>query len=205
MTKNAPTKALPLRAKPYDKNTTLRSSPQQRKTASTTLIASPTRSQDSTMAQNLGPQSDFDAIADNMRNMANIPAIHQDNQILAALNTLSNAMNAQFAAIKNRLTNIDNRLNGLDQTMTRTTANIHNNAAIVQNGRLFNGTQSLVELHDPTTNLRVPNFPQTGDALKGLNVNQLDTLIAALRMQYIAGNKDAKILVVKEHIGASFP
>jgi len=126
-----------------------------------------------------GQQPNFNAMANNMhnmatevQNMANIPAVTGGAQILAVLQTMSGQLRAietRLDTIDNHLDEIDQHLEGIDDTISSMTANIHNNAAIVQNGRLFSGAQPLAELHDPDDNSRIPIFPQTGDALKAMN------------------------------------
>jgi hypothetical protein len=171
----------------------------------TDLSASTQTSSMNAQGQQPAPQPDFDRVrtslndfVDEMQSVVNLPAIQNANHILDALNAINGrlgGMEVRLGAIETcldgmdaRLDGIDTRLDGietrLDRLDLRTAAENHNHSAIIQNSRLFSGTQPLTALHHSTTNALIPGFPATGDELKGLSGNNIYSGADRIRTDY---------------------
>ncbi|KAF2844797.1 hypothetical protein T440DRAFT_473120 [Plenodomus tracheiphilus IPT5] len=160
------------------------------------------------IADNL-PQPDFVTAAQHLTNhateigrVANVPAFQQGNQILDALNNLTDritAMSTQVADMKPRLTDhlngMDNRLGGLQQRVTagfvrlegrinevspRLDASNHSVLAIMNNTSIIDGSAALHPFHNANTNQPIPSFPANADAFQNLTVPDLDIIFWAL-------------------------
>lgn len=116
------------------------------------------------------PQPDFDAMARGLQavatevgNMANLPAVEDGNAILQAIRDMNFNLNNRF-----------------DELRTLIAASNHNSLAFVANSHVRHAHTMLMPLHHHTTNLAIANFPATSGDISTLSVAVLDQILAAL-------------------------
>ncbi|KAI1746856.1 hypothetical protein F4782DRAFT_523099 [Xylaria castorea] len=147
------------------------------------------------------PQPDFGAISAKFNDLGqqfslceNIPAVVEGQEILAALNGITQRLDridARLNRIEGRLDNMDLRVVSIDQ----------NSVARLINNRATGPDQALLPLRTPT-NLEIDHFPQTTTQLDNLSGPRMADILEQLG-QPTGGSVQEKRRRLKTQTGIS--
>ncbi|KAK6385006.1 hypothetical protein LTS17_002569 [Exophiala oligosperma] len=140
----------------------------------------------------LGPQPDFNLIAEEFRKAQNLPAVNNGQQILAELRVI----HREIADTRRDIADTRRDLT------TMMTASNHNNTARVQNTYVKNQSEPLSPFVNPSTGAAIPEFPATSVALRQMSGRQTETVLQRLGLQPAPGaTVAAKKKMLRAHIG----
>ncbi|KAF2108100.1 hypothetical protein BDV96DRAFT_556948 [Lophiotrema nucula] len=126
-----------------------------------------------------------------------------------------NNIEAHLGGIDGRLDGIVGRMGGVENRMahveadcarmgTRMDAMSYNLWAVQQNSRAGSIHAHLIALHNPSTNVVIPNFPATANIARNMLANQIDALLQALGVPPFGGPADRMVLFLSR-IGYAGP
>ncbi|KAI7315210.1 hypothetical protein KC326_g4764 [Hortaea werneckii] len=102
--------------------------------------------------------------------------------------------------IEQKLDRIEQKLDRIEQNgtdiTTRMSADDHNSIARTQNSLLRGPNDAIMPLRSPSTNLAIPGFPTTPNAINQLQAAAADTLLTTLEV-----STDGSIAAKRERIG----